>query len=103
MASGSSISSNPMSFKHGLSLWCPQSSPLHRTLQSSPSSSIGFKTFFRNHVVAASSSSFANENREYVIVGGGNAAGYAARSFVEHGMADGKLCIVTREVLLCSI
>lgn len=98
MASGSSISSNPMSFKHGLSLWCPQSSPsLHRTLQSSPSSSIGFKTFFRNHVVAASSSSFANENREYVIVGGGNAAGYAARSFVEHGMADGKLCIVTRE------
>lgn len=38
-----------------------------------------------------------------MIVGGGNAAGYAARSFVEHGMADGKLCIVTREVLLCSI
>ncbi|KAG6791670.1 hypothetical protein POTOM_000800 [Populus tomentosa] len=24
-------------------------------------------------------------------------AGYAARSFVEHGMADGRLCIVTRE------
>ncbi|KAF9689300.1 hypothetical protein SADUNF_Sadunf01G0077900 [Salix dunnii] len=98
MAVSSSISSNPMSFKHGLSLWCPQSSPsLHRTLQSS-SSSIGFKTFLRNHVVAASSSSsFANENREYVIVGGGNAAGYAARSFVEHGMADGRLCIVTKE------
>ncbi|KAJ6426547.1 hypothetical protein OIU84_022193 [Salix udensis] len=99
MAVSSTISSNPMSFKHGLSLWCPQSSPsLHRTLQSS-SSSIGFKTFLRNHVVAASSSSssFANENREYVIVGGGNAAGYAARSFVEHGMADGRLCIVTKE------
>lgn len=34
----------------------------------------------------------------YVIVGGGNAAGYAARTFVEHGMADGRLCIVTKEV-----
>jgi monodehydroascorbate reductase (NADH) len=37
----------------------------------------------------------------YVIVGGGNAAGYAARTFVEHGMADGRLCIVSKEVLLC--
>ncbi|GJN12448.1 hypothetical protein PR202_ga30727 [Eleusine coracana subsp. coracana] len=33
----------------------------------------------------------------YVIVGGGNAAGYAARTFVEHGMADGRLCIVSKE------
>lgn len=31
-------------------------------------------------------------------MGGGNAAGYAARTFVEHGMADGKLCIVSKEV-----
>ncbi|AQK41663.1 Monodehydroascorbate reductase 5 mitochondrial [Zea mays] len=30
---------------------------------------------------------FDNQNREYVIVGGGNAAGYAARTFVEHGLA----------------
>ncbi|KAL6556412.1 Monodehydroascorbate reductase, chloroplastic/mitochondrial [Orobanche gracilis] len=45
------------------------------------------------------SSSFANENREFVIVGGGNAAGYAARTFVEHSMADGKLCIVSKEEL----
>ena len=36
-----------------------------------------------------------------MIVGGGNAAGYAARTFVEHGMADGKLCIVTKEVVYC--
>jgi hypothetical protein len=36
----------------------------------------------------------------YVIVGGGNAAGYAARTFVEHGMADGRLCIVSKEVQL---
>lgn len=32
-----------------------------------------------------------------MIVGGGNAAGYAARTFVEHGVADGRLCIVTKE------
>lgn len=35
----------------------------------------------------------------FVIVGGGNAAGYAARTFVENGMADGRLCIVTKEVI----
>lgn len=45
----------------------------------------------------AASSAFVNENREFVIVGGGNAAGYAARTFVEHGMADGRLCIVSKE------
>ncbi|XP_022845447.1 monodehydroascorbate reductase, chloroplastic/mitochondrial-like isoform X2 [Olea europaea var. sylvestris] len=28
---------------------------------------------------------------------GGNAAGYAARTFVEHGLANGKLCIVSKE------
>lgn len=47
--------------------------------------------------MAASSSAFANENREFVIVGGGNAAGYAARTFVEHDMANGRLCIVSKE------
>jgi hypothetical protein len=36
-------------------------------------------------------------------VGGGNAAGYAARTFVEHGMADGRLCIVSKEVLVLII
>lgn len=55
------------------------------------------RTFRRHFVVSASSSSFANENREFVIVGGGNAAGYAARTFVEQGMANGKLCIVSKE------
>ncbi|XP_050266538.1 monodehydroascorbate reductase, chloroplastic/mitochondrial [Quercus robur] len=69
---------------HGLSLWSPQSS------------SIGFRSFRRSYV-AASSSAFANENREFVIVGGGNAAGYAARTFVEHDMANGRLCIVSKE------
>lgn len=37
-----------------------------------------------------------------MIVGGGNAAGYAARTFVEHGMANGKLCIVSKEVTVIS-
>lgn len=32
-----------------------------------------------------------------MIVGGGNAAGYAARTFVEHGVANGRLCIVSKE------
>ena len=35
----------------------------------------------------------------FVIVGEGNAAGYAARTFVEHGMVDDRLCIVSKEVL----
>lgn len=38
-----------------------------------------------------------------MIVGGGNAAGYAARTFVEHGVADGRLCIVTKEVIIVII
>lgn len=84
--------SNSLSLKHGISLWCPQSSSLNR---SAKPCIIGSNRFHRSYVV--SSSSFANENREYVIVGGGNAAGYAARTFVENGMADGRLCIVTKE------
>jgi hypothetical protein len=34
----------------------------------------------------------------YVIACGGNAAGYVARTFIKHGMADGGLCIVSKEV-----
>ncbi|KAK2664144.1 hypothetical protein Ddye_002718 [Dipteronia dyeriana] len=86
--------SNSLSINHGLSLWCPHSSSLNRTLHS-PSLPSGRSFQRRRYVVA--SSAFANENREFVIVGGGNAAGYAARTFVEHEMADGRLCIVTKE------
>ncbi|KAK6137392.1 hypothetical protein DH2020_028864 [Rehmannia glutinosa] len=84
--------SNALSLKHGLSLWCPQSTPVNRISQPSSVASTSFRRRF-----SVSASSFANENREFVIVGGGNAAGYAARTFVEHGMADGKLCIVSKE------
>ncbi|VFQ68700.1 unnamed protein product [Cuscuta campestris] len=76
--------------KHGLSLRCPLSSSLHRNPHPP------FRTFWRSFIAAASPN-FANENREYVIVGGGNSAGYAARTFVEHGQANGKLCIVSKE------
>ncbi|KAI3453755.1 hypothetical protein Pfo_010418 [Paulownia fortunei] len=84
--------SNALSVKHGLSLWCPQSTSVNQISQPSSIASTSFRKRF-----TVSASSFANENREFVIVGGGNAAGYAARTFVEHGMADGKLCIVSKE------
>ncbi|KAL2525001.1 Monodehydroascorbate reductase [Abeliophyllum distichum] len=85
--------SNTLSLKYGLSLWCPQSAPLNRIHKGS--CSFPSRSFRRCFTVSASS--FANENREFVIVGGGNAAGYAAKTFVEHGMANGKLCIVSKE------
>ncbi|XP_047972913.1 monodehydroascorbate reductase, chloroplastic/mitochondrial [Salvia hispanica] len=84
--------SQALSLKHGLSLWCPQLASVN---QISESSCIASARFSRRFTVSASS--FANENREYVIVGGGNSAGYAARTFVEHGLADGKLCIISKE------
>lgn len=34
---------------------------------------------------------------KYVILGGGNASGYAARSFVQRGIAPGELCIISKE------
>ncbi|ONK59077.1 uncharacterized protein A4U43_C08F2740 [Asparagus officinalis] len=73
------------------SLRCPSQSLSLKRIQRLPSPA----SFRRSFVVAASD--FANENREFVIVGGGNSAGYAARTFVEHGMADGRLCMVTKE------
>lgn len=84
--------SNSLPLKHGISLWCPQHASLNRTRLPS---SFGSPASARRYGVV--SCAFANENREFVIVGGGNAAGYAARTFVEHGMADGKLCIVSKE------
>ncbi|XP_074357658.1 monodehydroascorbate reductase, chloroplastic/mitochondrial [Apium graveolens] len=84
---------NSLSIKHGLSLWCPQSLTTNRI--SRPTCFVPLPSTRRSFVVA--STSFANENREFVIVGGGNAAGYAAKTFVEHGMANGKLCIVSKE------
>ncbi|KAJ9706021.1 hypothetical protein PVL29_001540 [Vitis rotundifolia] len=83
---------NSLPLKHGISLWCPQHASLNRTRL--PSSFRSSASARRYGVVSCA---FANENREFVIVGGGNAAGYAARTFVEHGMADGKLCIVSKE------
>lgn len=36
-------------------------------------------------------------NFKYVILGGGNAAGYAAKEFVSQGIQQGELCIITDE------
>ncbi|KAL0408140.1 UNVERIFIED_CONTAM: Monodehydroascorbate reductase, chloroplastic/mitochondrial [Sesamum radiatum] len=85
--------SNALPLKNGLSLWCPRSTSVNQI--SGPSSIVSTSSRRRFTV---SASSFANENREFVIVGGGNAAGYAARTFIEHGLADGRLCIVSKEV-----
>ncbi|XP_062146362.1 monodehydroascorbate reductase, chloroplastic/mitochondrial [Alnus glutinosa] len=96
MSSGSrlmAVISNSLQIKHRLSLWCPQSASINRTHRPCL---IGLGSVRRRSYVAVSSA-FANENREFVIVGGGNAAGYAARTFVEHDMADGRLCIVSKE------
>ncbi|XP_013605947.1 PREDICTED: monodehydroascorbate reductase, chloroplastic [Brassica oleracea var. oleracea] len=86
------LASTTLPAKTGLSLWCPTSPSLARRLPAR-FSPIGSRIASRGVVTA----SFANENREFVIIGGGNAAGYAARTFVENGMADGRLCIVTKE------
>ncbi|XP_058732062.1 monodehydroascorbate reductase, chloroplastic/mitochondrial-like isoform X1 [Vicia villosa] len=77
---------NSLSLKHTLATRFPQTTTRTRLYSTS-------RTFQRCYA------SYANENREYVIVGGGNAAGYAARTFVEHGVADGRLCIVTKEAV----
>lgn len=93
VAGGSSV----VGLKSGVSLWCPRSGALDR---SSRLPSIGYLVdHSRRAFVTAAASNFANDNREFVIVGGGNAAGYAARKFVEHGMADGRLCIVCKEAV----
>ncbi|XP_051117032.1 monodehydroascorbate reductase, chloroplastic/mitochondrial-like [Andrographis paniculata] len=91
--------SSAISLKQGLSLFCPHSIAVPQF--SHPSSVAASARLRRRFSVSASS--FANENREFVIVGGRNAAGYAARTFVEHGMADGRLCIVSKEVAPCSM
>ncbi|KAF3790996.1 Monodehydroascorbate reductase 5 [Nymphaea thermarum] len=80
-------------FKHGVSPWYQQSPFLGVLPKRGTSWGVDLPGRRRFSV----SASFANENREFVIVGGGNSAGYAARTFVEHGMADGRLCIVSKE------
>lgn len=96
-----SMSQGGLGLKHGASLCCTQPSTFlikdafrslasHLHLHRLPS-----RSWRRATLITCAA--FANENREFVIVGGGNAAGYAARTFVENGMADGKLCIVSKE------
>ncbi len=39
----------------------------------------------------------ATSTYKYVVLGGGNASGYAAKTFVENGGKAGELCIITEE------
>ncbi|XP_074264790.1 monodehydroascorbate reductase, chloroplastic/mitochondrial-like [Silene latifolia] len=88
--------SSSLSLKNGI---VSHSSSSFYSLSKLPcnSSVVASRTFRRSSRSFSISASFDNSNREYVIVGGGNAAGYAARTFVENGLADGKLCIVSKE------
>lgn len=122
------LASTTLPTKTGLSLWCPTSPSLARRFPAR-FSPIGSRIGSRGLVTASFANEnrelvicffqileFAlDESRvlgsrdfvffflgRFVIVGGGNAAGYAARTFVENGMADGRLCIVTKEVKIKS-
>uniref|UniRef100_A0A0A0LDT7 FAD/NAD(P)-binding domain-containing protein n=1 Tax=Cucumis sativus TaxID=3659 RepID=A0A0A0LDT7_CUCSA len=41
----------------------------------------------------------ADETFKYVILGGGVAAGYAAREFVKQGLNPGELAIISKEAV----
>eukprot|EP01025_Chloroclados_australasicus_P005877 TRINITY_DN1188_c2_g1_i1.p2 TRINITY_DN1188_c2_g1~~TRINITY_DN1188_c2_g1_i1.p2 ORF type:complete len:496 (-),score=80.67 TRINITY_DN1188_c2_g1_i1:308-1795(-) len=43
------------------------------------------------------SSSSGAEKYKYVVLGGGNASGYAARQFLQNGVSPGEVCILTNE------
>ncbi|KAH9311285.1 hypothetical protein KI387_026320, partial [Taxus chinensis] len=50
-------------------------------------------------VVRSSSIAMAETNFKYIIVGGGVAAGYAAREFVKLGLKSGELAIISKEAV----
>jgi len=47
--------------------------------------------------VAAMAAAGGNEAYKYVVLGGGNASGYVAKTFVEKGEASGNVCIISDE------
>lgn len=94
----STMSSGGLGLKHGVGIGGYSQS---KTSSIFTKHALGYKYSYgcgyTRRATMVTCSTFANENREFVIVGGGNSAGYAARAFVENGMADGKLCIVSKE------
>ena len=52
------------------------------------------------HASSVWARTMASSTFKYVILGGGNAAGYAAKAFAEGGAAPGSVCMVTREEVL---
>lgn len=82
--------------RRGASLWCPQPSnqcALRSSLQRGMQG--GYPRVV--HFATISCAANADLSKQYVIVGGGNAAGYAARAFTEHGVEGGNLCIISKE------
>eukprot|EP00250_Pteridium_aquilinum_P015607 c22670_g1_i1 orf=162-1634(+) len=82
--------------RHGASLWCPrpcQRNPLRSSLR------IGVQAGCPRllHFATISCAANADLSKEYVIVGGGNSAGYAIRAFTEHGVEGEKICVVAKE------
>ncbi|RWW86250.1 hypothetical protein BHE74_00004981 [Ensete ventricosum] len=65
------------------------------------------KPINRHPLSRAGSSSLAvimaEKHFKYVILGGGVAAGYAAREFAKHGLNPGELAIISKEAVLLSI
>lgn len=82
--------------RHGASLWCPQ--PCQRNqLRSSLKHGLQGVSPRVPHFATISCAANADLSKEYVIVGGGNAAGYAVRAFTEHGVEGSKICLVSKE------
>ncbi|KAH7282654.1 hypothetical protein KP509_35G042000 [Ceratopteris richardii] len=84
-------------FRHGVSLWCPQSCHQGNELRFSLKHGIegDWPKVRRSFTISCAAN--ADLSKDYVIVGGGNAAGYAVRAFTEHGVDGSKICIVSKE------
>lgn len=82
--------------RHGAALWCPQ--PYQRNpLRASSKQCMQGVCSRILHFSTISCTANADLSKEYVIVGGGNAAGYAVRAFTEHGVEGGKICVISKE------
>lgn len=82
--------------RHGASLWCPQPCKRNPLRFSSKQCAQGVCPRVLRYATISCAVN-ADLSKEYVIVGGGNSAGYAVRAFTEHGVEGGKICVVTKE------
>ncbi|MCO5593714.1 hypothetical protein L7F22_047731 [Adiantum nelumboides] len=82
--------------RHGASIWCPQPCQQNQ-LRSSLRHGMQGVCPRVPHFATISCAANADLSKEYVIVGGGNSAGYAVRAFTEHGIEGSKICVVSKE------